>query len=203
MTQGRAVLSVLCCYTNTTDDKEHSYTKTTGDKEHRSIPYSSGGWEVLLIKGLVSRRTFLLCHPMVEGRRAKEWEHGTGAIFTFTTNLLIIKAFTRAKPSLTLTWSLCVCVWHWVFELRSSCLLGRDFYHLNHIWLFRDRFLLFAQTSLDLEPPILCFPLLPEWQAYTTTCSFFLLRWNLFFFFFLVWDPWPGTNPFNLSLPSS
>jgi hypothetical protein len=67
-------------------------------------------------------------------------------------------------------------------------------YHLSHtssvflLWYFGDRVLLFAQVSLDHDPPILLIPLLLGWQACTTMPSFFLLRWCLTNFFCSSWS---------------
>jgi hypothetical protein len=67
-------------------------------------------------------------------------------------------------------------------ELRVLCLLSRHstspFAQSFCSHYCEIRVSLFAQIGLNLSPPILGFPPLLEWQAHTTTPSFFPLRWG-------------------------
>jgi hypothetical protein len=47
--------------------------------------------------------------------------------------------------------------------------------------------LVFAQASLDWDPPILCYPLLLGWQAHPTMPSLFSTRLRCGFANFFAW----------------
>jgi hypothetical protein len=88
----------------------------------------------------------------------------------------------------------------------QGCTLARQtLYHLNHtsssfcFGYFEERILLFAQTGLDHNPPIFCFPPSLRWHMHATVPNFFPMSWGLTSFFAgLAWNHYP-----DLSLPLS
>jgi hypothetical protein len=84
-------------------------------------------------------------------------------------------------------------------ELRASFLLGWHF----AAWAptpfcsgyFGARVSLFAQASLDSDPPVLYFALSSGWQACTTTLSFFPFTWRGSHKLFSPGLPWNHDPP--------
>jgi hypothetical protein len=105
--------------------------------------------------------------------------------------------------------SYCSFFYFWLYQDLNSglCFARQVLYHLSHSsspfcsGYFGDRVLLFAQTGLDCDPPILGFPQLLEWQVHATTPSFFFHWDEVSQTFFLTQA---GLEPgLNLSLPCS